>query len=309
MSFDIVTACRRKDLDTLRLALPRLREFLPHRKTFIFTAKENFTCFFKKLGSEVELVDEDAIFPDMTLVDLRQRGGLCGFPRGAGWYFQQFLKFSYPSLQPEQERYLIWDADTVPLRPFQVFGKNGRALLTPATIDAARPPPGVELDLATTIKMERATCAHAPYFENYRHLVGQNATAKGSFIAQQMPIHVPTLKKLLGRIEERFPGTGSWPWKVIQHLQGQDGNLFSEYEFYAQFALQEAPELHEIRPLLWSRAGRLRRWRSSEEQLAQWAKDLDYVALERWAYPWRRMLMRVFELVPESLRSRVRRPL
>jgi len=309
VSFDIVIACRRKDIETLRLALPRLRQYLPHREIFIFTAKKNFTCFFRKLGSEVELMDEDTVFPDMTLRDLKQEGGLFGFPGGAGWYFQQFLKFSYPRIRPDQERYLIWDADTVPLRPFQVFGKNGRALLTPATTDAARPPPGVHLDPGTTRKMVQATRIHKPYFENYRHLLGESPTFEGSFIAQQMPIHVPTLKRLLDRVEQRFPGGKSWPWKVIQNLRGRDGNLFSEYEFYAQFALQHAPEFHEVRPLLWSRAGRLKRWRPSEEQFTQWADQLDYVALERWASPWRRILIRAFHLLPESLRSRICRNL
>lgn len=307
MSFDIVTACRQKDFRTLRLALPRLRTFLPHRKLIVFTSQANIPFFRKRLGPEVDFFDEDNVFPDLTLEKFRAQIHLPGFPQGAGWYFQQFLKLAYPQIRPEVERYLIWDADTVPLRPFRVFGPEGKALLTPATMDAAQPPQGVHLDAATILKMEQATRPHRPYFENYRHLLGEEPCQTDSFIAQQMPIHVPTLQKMIARIEERFPGPESWPWKIINNLQGHHGNLFSEYEFYAHFALQHAAERHAVRTLFWSRSGRLSRYKPPEAQMQVWAASLDYVALERWASPWRRVLVRAFHLLPESIRGKIRK--
>lgn len=305
--FDIVTACRKKDLRTLELAVPRLRRFLPHGKLVVFTARENIPLFQKKLGPGIEYRDEDKVFPDMGLEDLKRKGNLPGFPRGAGWYFQQFLKLAYPMVCPETERYLIWDADTVPLRSFAAFDSTGRALLTPATMDSALPPPGVFLDTSTIKKMEQATRPHRPYFENYRHLFGEEPCQMDSFIAQQMPIHVPTLRKMIARIKERFSGPESWPWKVINNLQGHHGNLFSEYEFYAHFALQHAAERHAVRTLVWSRAGRLSRGVSPEGQLQLWSESLDYVALESWASPWRRLLVQIFSLLPESIRGKIRK--
>lgn len=305
-TFDIVTACRLKDLNTLRLALPRLEEFLPHRRLVVFTAKENISEFIARLGSKIECVDEDTVLADMKLKNLREKIKLPGFPQGAGWYFQQFLKLSYPQIRPDTERYLIWDADTVPLRPFSVFGSDGKALLTPATLEAAKPPFGVSLDPETDRKMQQATKLHQPYFENYKIFFGEQPLDQRSFIAQHMPIHSPTLRALIQAIEKRFSGNESWAWKIIKNLQGTDGNLFSEYEFYAHFALKNAPELHKIRPLSWSRAGRLRRWISTSAQFSRWGKDLDYVALERWASPWRRRMIQMFHLLPENLRLRIR---
>lgn len=306
-AFDIVTACRSKDFKTLCLALPRLQKFLPHRRLVVFTAGENIRRFSKSLSHRTEYIDEDTVFPDLKLKTLKRELRLPGFPEGAGWYFQQFLKLSYPRIRPDAERYLIWDADTVPLRPFSVFGPSGKVLLTPATMEACKPPYGVYLDMKTVLKIERATCPHLPYFENYQHLLGEKPFLDRSFIAQQMPIHVPTLQSLVRIIEHRFPGQESWPWKILKNLRGKSGNLFSEYETYAQFAQRHAPELHEVRPLLWSRAGRFAKWHSPTTQLARWAGELDYVALECWASPLRRSLVKIFHYLPEGIRWRLRR--
>jgi hypothetical protein len=305
-TFDIVTACRLKDLNTLRLALPRLEEFLPHRRLVVFTARKNIPEFITRLGAKIECIDEDTVFPDMKLKNLREKIKLPGFPHGAGWYFQQFLKLSYPQIRPDIDRYLIWDADTVPLRRFSVFEPDGRALLTPATLEAAKPPFGVSLDPETARKMRQATKPHQPYSENYKIFFGEKIIDKRSFIAQQMPIHAPTLRALIRAIEKRFPGKESWAWKIIKNLQGTGVNLFSEYEFYAHFALKNAPEFHKIRPLSWSRAGRLTIGCTPETMFSQWSKQFDYVALERWASPWHRRMIQIFHLLPQSLRLRIR---
>ena len=42
----------------------------------------------------------------------------------AGWYLQQFLKMSY-SFICEDAYYLIWDADTIPVREIQMFDEDG----------------------------------------------------------------------------------------------------------------------------------------------------------------------------------------
>jgi hypothetical protein len=305
--FDVVTACRLKDLGTLQLALPRLQRFLPHKRIVVFTAKKNIKHFNSELGNMVECIDEDSVFTDMKLIDLRNGSRLPGFPQGAGWYFQQFLKFGYPQICPEVERYLIWDADTVPLRSFDVFGPHGEALLAPATMKASQPPQGVNIDSSTAKRMQDATRTHHSYFENFNYLLGENIKPTQSFISQHMPSHVPTLRALIEKIEARFIGPESWPWKVIKNLRGGNGNLFSEYEFYAHFALLHYPSFHRIRSLSWSRAGRLSSWRSSEAQLQEWAKHLDYVALERWASPLRRSFVRGFNLLPLWLQNKIKR--
>ena len=305
--FDVVLACRRKDLGVLRLALPRLRKYIPYHQCIIFTSHLNIRIFRKTLGSEVVLVDEDKVIPGMTLQDLRQQVKLPGFPQGAGWYFQQFLKLSYPRLFPDAQRYLIWDADTIPLRPIQVFGPQGQSFLTVATMNAAQPPKGVALDPQTLQVLQKATQPHAEYFYNFENLLGEKANATISFISQHLAVQTATLQAMIRKIEDRFPGSEDWCWRVIRNLRGSGGNLFSEYEFYAHFALIHAPDLHRVRSLAWSRGGRLQGFGfQKERQLMEWSKTLDFVALEAWVSPLRRKMLDLFHRLPTDLRNRIR---
>ena len=305
-SFDIVTACRRKDLATLQKARPLLQQFIPHRRLIVFTARPNHPLFRLKLGSSVVILDEDEIVPQMTLESLRRKVKLPGFPAGAGWYFQQFLKLAYPRLEPQAKRYLIWDADTLPLRPMQPFTETGEACLVPATDDCAEPPDGISADEKTRQLLRRATRPHAPYFDNYEHLLGESAERNQSFISQHMPIQVECLNHLLSAIEDRWPGKDGWAWKIIQNLRGKDANLFSEYEFYAQYALRHFPALHKIRELRWRRGGVLLAGQKAQSQLKHWSREFDFVALEAWASPWRRALVKAYLRLPEMIRRMFR---
>ncbi|MEI3192244.1 MAG: DUF6492 family protein [Lachnospiraceae bacterium] len=46
----------------------------------------------------------------------------------SGWYFQQFLKFGYAQVC-EDEYYIVWDSDTVPLHPISHF-QDGKPVFT-----------------------------------------------------------------------------------------------------------------------------------------------------------------------------------
>lgn len=305
-AFDIVTACRKKDLPTLAVAYPKLQRYLPHRRLIIFTAKHNLKSFQNKLGSEVVILDEDQAVPNMTLNKLRFQGNLPGFPEGAGWYFQQFLKFSYPHMEPRASRYLIWDADTIPLRSFQPFGDRGTAFLTPASPECAEPPPGIAMDAHTRQLLMQATRPHLPYFENYRLLLGESPDRTQSFISQHMPIQVPCLRAMLDTIDGRHPGNDGWAWKVIRNLKGDARNLFSEYEFYAQYALRHFADQHAVRSLAWRRGGAIPRGRKLQPLLEVWAKDFDFIAMESWASPWRRIAVECYLSLPQTLRRMIR---
>src|SRR5438105_4009652 len=111
---DVVTACRVADLPILRFTVAALRRHVPVRQILAITAQGNFEKFRRTLGNEVELVDENTFIPGVTISNLRALP-LAGFPLGAGWYFQQLLKFNYCFSRPEDDYYLIWDADTIPL--------------------------------------------------------------------------------------------------------------------------------------------------------------------------------------------------
>src|ERR1700678_3704037 len=125
--FEVFTACRGRDLITLQYAVEHLRKHLAPEKIVVATAHDNFRAFEKALGADVELVDEDKLIPGMTLAGIR-RLPIQYFPRAAGWYFQQLLKYAWCFQNAAAGHYLVWDADTIPLKPLDFFDGEGRML-------------------------------------------------------------------------------------------------------------------------------------------------------------------------------------
>ena len=191
---DVILTCRAADLPILQLTLQRLRRFVPLRRAHVITASTNLAKFRRRLGSDVDFHDEDALIPEMTLSRLKQ-APLPGFPKSAGWYFQQLLKFAFAFQNSREDYFLIWDADTVPLRPLEFFDESGRMLFTIADE------------------------WHEGYFNTYRKLLRQEPRREFSFISQHMIVQRSILCEMLTKIDKNFPGEESWAWKIINNLE------------------------------------------------------------------------------------------
>ena len=253
---DIVTACRDVDLPVLKVAYANLQKYVPFKQLHVATAARNFRSFERTLGSEVELLDEDRLIPGMTLAELKNMA-LPFFPKGAGWYFQQFLKYSFAFQHVQDDYYLIWDADTVVLRPMSFFDEQGRMLFTKAT--------------------ER----HAPYFQTYRKLLGEDARPEFSFISQHMIVQKSILREMLAKIQKLHPGHAGWAWTIMNHLDGAGSNLFSEYETLGNYVKNQHPERAVFRESPWLRAGAgLARGLPSDQHLKDLGKQYAFCAFE-----------------------------
>jgi len=227
---DVVAACLKRDLPLLSLAYKNLQRFVSMKQLHVITARRDFAHFENVLGREVVLLDENEMIPGVTLQALKVIP-LARFSQGPGWYFQQLLKFQFAFHKPEDDHYLIWDADTVPLRPLPLFDAQGRMLLT------------------------KAEEFHRPYFQTYEKILGRPARREFSFIAQHMLIRKSILRELLGEIEHHCPGTENWAWKIMRNLAGEGSNRFSEYETYGHYLKEKHPGLAVFRDLPWLRRG------------------------------------------------------
>jgi hypothetical protein len=253
---DIVTACRAVDLRILRMTFAALKQHVPLHRLHVITAQANFPKFRRALGKEVVLVNEDTFIPGMTLEALRKLP-LAGFPQGAGWYFQQLLKFRFCFCEPGEDHYLIWDADTIPLRPLEFFNEKEAMLFTIAEEE------------------------HPPYFETYRKLLGEEPQREFSFISQHIVVQKSILREMLGKIEARFPGEENWAWKIMRNLEGPGTNLFSEYEIYGHYVKNHYPERAAYRQLPWLRDGsQAAGGMPSAGALQRLGKDYSFAAFE-----------------------------
>lgn len=266
---DAVIPCAGHHLHILKLAVEQLRRLAAVNSVHVITARRNFDRCGKLLGKDVVLLDEDTLIPTMTLKSLRPLN-LPYFPKAAGWYYQQLLKFAFAFREETREHYLIWDADTVLLRPLEFFDDEGRMMFT--------------------ISDEY----HEPYFRNYRKLLGHEPHREFSFIAQHMIVNKAILLEMLARIEQRLDGADNWAWKIIRNLEGEGPNLFSEFELYGHYVKSFHPGKAVFRRLAWTRDGtRLASFHPRQPDLQRLAQEYWYASFELYHKPLRHAIRRL----------------
>ena len=268
----VFASCRMRDVEVLEIVAQRLPEMIPLKQFFVGAPDHECAEMQRRLGSRATVLAEDSMIPGVTLAKVRALP-LQGFPRGAGWYFQQLLKLQFAFTDPDDDYYLIWDGDTVPLRPMRFFDEQGRLLMT------------------------KAEEHHAPYFETYWRILGEEPHREFSFIAQHIPAQKSVVREMLAKIEEHVPGEGNWAWKLMRTLPSQGYSLFSEYETYGHYMKNHYPERVQFIERSWRRemAHRSGRALPTEAELKVAAQRYDYVGYERVMGPGRRVIQWILE--------------
>jgi hypothetical protein len=262
---DIITACTAADLPVFRRTVAGMETCLPARSIHVFVPSVHAEKFQQVFGSRVVVHDEDRVFPTMRSADLAAHPHRV-FPLMTGWFFQQFLKYSYAFENTDADYYLIWDADTVPMQPMVFFDQQGCMLMVPADE------------------------WNASYFETYRHLLGEEPHREYSFIAQHLLVQKSVLRDMLANMAARAGRpVEEWPWIIADGLRGEGNNLFSEYETYGHYLKNHFPERMRLRTLPWLREateqyGLLPR----KNKMARLAAEYAYATFESKNTLWRR---------------------
>ena len=130
----------------------------------------------------------------------------------AGWYYQQFLKMAY-AYKSEDEYYLLWDSDTVPVRE-QTFFDGPKSFL----------------DLKTEY--------HKAYFDTIGVLFPSiKKMIRGSFISEHMMIKTEHMREMIDDISKSPCNGNSWIEKIINSIPERElaKSGFSEYETYGNY--------------------------------------------------------------------------
>jgi hypothetical protein len=230
MEYDIVMNVVRRHRRIAAISLRYLIKNTKAGKIFIITAAANFRCFKRLAAREprIRLVDEGTVIPGADLPGVREYFfRKCGRPNRAGWYLQQFLKMGASALEELAEYYLVWDADTILLRPLDFFDDEGRMLIKPETEH------------------------HPPYFETYRRLLGRERAVDFSFISEHMMIKKAVMRELITAISLPDGEDNNWVWRILESIDpvqlGKSG--FSEFETYGNFIATVYPDMIRCRRL------------------------------------------------------------
>lgn len=145
---------------------------------------------------------------------------------GCGWYIQQFIKMTFANLCDE-EYYLLWDSDTVPVKNIQVFDNDGVPFL------------------------DTKTEYFKSYFDTIECLLpGLGKEYPRSFIAEHMLIKTSIMKSLLNDIMNNDRLVGDTPFeKIINTINIEDLQKagFSEFETFGTYVYSKFRKEYRFR--------------------------------------------------------------
>lgn len=225
--------------------------------------------FFKD-DSRIEVLDEDKLYPQLNKVSVRHLvEAQGGHMTRSNWYFQQFLKMAY-AYKCNSEYYIVWDADTVPVRPISLF-EDGKPQFS--YCEEFREDYFVTLDKLFHGKISK-----------------QN---ENSFIVEHMVIKTEFMKELIHEIESDPTLNGTFFFeKIISVISPEAIKVagFSEFETYANYILTKHRESYGIRQLKAFRYGLVLTGYKLNSNMVSWlGNSRDTVSFEHFCRPsiWR----------------------
>ena len=260
--YDVIVPMTKDNLPVFRMNIQWMRRNLDCKRIIVIGAEE-LREESKKLGAE--FLNEDEIYAGMTLGAIKAyMTERMGNASRSGWYFQQFLKYAY-ALVCEDEYYIVWDSDTIPLHPISHF-QNGKPVFT---------------------KKEEM---EPPYFDALDRLFAGEVKRYGdfSFICENMIFSVKIMKEMLENLMQQRQLSGASFWERILNAVSDEnlpGSGFSEFETYGNYVMKYHPGMYELRTLRGLRKGaEFFGSNPTEKQLLWAAKSYDTIAFERWSH-------------------------
>ena len=256
--YDAILLVTEKNLPVLEISFPYIRDNLGAQNIYAIAPSR---IKDKLIFMGVSYIDEDCLIPDLTFSRIKQLIENRGLDtRRTGWYYQQFLKYGF-SYVTENEYYLTWDADTIPLNKISYF-INGK-------------PSFVE-------KKEM----HQGYFNTLNTLFDGNIYRYNpniSYVAENLLFNTSIVKEIIEIIESNDKIAGNTFYeKIINAVAPQDFQSgFSEFETYGNYVRIKHPSLYGSLNLRTLRNGSFFVGIEPTQDQVEWAqRDFDIMSIE-----------------------------
>lgn len=214
-TIDIVIPLVIKDIMIAQECVISLRKYSinPIRNIYIVSPNHKEIKEFCLLNSLI-FIDENTILP----INNDEIKKIITNKNKIGWFTQQLIKLNSNNIEGITEKYLVFDADTI-LQQMQFFFNDQYTIL-------------------------KFSDEFNFIYRKTNHTILKKYNIKPiSFIAHHMIIDKEILKKLKDEIS--FSHQQQWYYVILKYAV-LNNYFFSEYELYAQFALDKYPDLYKI---------------------------------------------------------------
>lgn len=255
----VISVCSAKDLSVWKVTASHLTNFINAAEFVVIVPETDLEQFQAATPLPIKVINEK-IYTDQIHKLLKPKFNEQNKGR-YGWYLQQLIKLIALSEAKSDETYLIWDADSVPLKPLVFHSSN-------------------------KLGYYKATEHHLPYFETISRLLGLRKIVSHSFIAQCFPARGAWVREFILFIESRK--NLSWLEAIVEATDFREGSGFSEYETLGTFFSHKYANEIYFMDRKWQRLGNS--LIGGIEKLDQPLSKLllhqfDYAAFEVWDNP------------------------
>ncbi len=259
MNIDIVTPISVNDYSVAKTSIPYILNYLNPKKVVVVGNKIINELILNDFGtnSRVAFVDEDAMIDGLSFQYLRNIMASRKAEKRTGWYYQQLLKLGYAFLS-EDDYYITWDADMIPLKEISFFDSKNHPLFSTSN-------------------------EYNPwYFITSKELLNLNKCIKRSFISEHMVFNKKIVKKMLAEIESN--SGEKWYDRIIEAVSDDHlaGSGFSEFETFGSYCMTNYPEEYGFRKLHALRGGKTIFGEIPDPEVLKWlSKSFDTISFEK----------------------------
>ena len=255
-----ISVCSKKDIETWKVASQNILKHIDAEKYTVIVPDRDIPVFKSESPDSFEVVGESIYVGDTK--DLLKTKLSADNQDRVGWFLQQFIKLAALKATNEDDFSLIWDADTVPLKPLSFSTNDGK------------------------VRIYNGSEHNLPYFEVIRKLLGMEKIISRSFVAQCIPIKGKWTKDFFNFIEDKH--NTNWIDAIIDKIDFSKRIGFSEYETLGTYITHKYPDEFILIDSKWLREGVC--YLGSVKNINRfWAKPItrrcDFASFESWDTP------------------------
>jgi len=252
----VYSVCKASDISTWKQTSQNLLKYVDSKNYLVIVPDDEVLLFRSITDPVFRVVPETVYIGDLKSTLLSRMPDASRWR--LGWYLQQFIKLAVLYEAKDYENYVIWDADTVPIKKIDFFRTTG----------------DVEFFVGTE--------AHHPYFEFTEKLLDLSKIAPFSFIAQCFPCKGNWVKCFFKFVEEKF--NDNYVNAIINLINFNELSGFSEYETVGQFIFNRFQQQIIVKQKKWLRQGTALIGSSGNidrQPYSQLIKDFEHITFER----------------------------
>lgn len=210
--FDIVIPLSPRDRQIVLHTIKAIKKHIKHKKIYLIckkSVKKYLESKIKCSDLNIIIIDENKLLPGLSFKYIESKLiSKYGKKQNTGWYFQQILKLGFCNSEFCSRDYVVWDADTIPLRNIDFYSGKKTFFYVKHGI-------------------------HEPYFHTIKKLIGFNKQNQISFITEFMLFKKDVLEDLLFLLCDK--GKFGWIDIIFDNISKQEFNSFSEFELYGSY--------------------------------------------------------------------------